>query len=300
MVAALAARDTAAWNSPQFDDLMRSWSFNHCAKELAMLLVTTLIAMFLTQPLHGAVTDDSPQADLTEAQQLQATEALAQLQERMEKAWQEYLQPLRDAKTAEEREKVELDPAASPSVSFLPEMLEFTSKYPRTDACLEAYKELIPMAARDDNSQWILEKAVETILVDFIEAEGLKDLVQFAHYNPPSDTMMRLLRAVADRSPHRQVRAASFYSLAKLLGREKSTRTESRQLLERVLKEFSDVILMREKTYGEVVKGDIFELDHLQIGHVAPEIIGKSLDGNLLQLSSFRGRVVMLDFWGNW
>ena len=215
-----------------------------------MLMVSTLILVILTHPLHGGVIDDSPQAELTEAQQLEATEALTKLRERMEEAWQKYLQPLRDAKTAEEREKVELDPAASPSVSFLPEMLEFTTKYPRTDACLEAYKELIVMAARDDKSQWILEKAVETILVDFIEAEGLKDLVQFAHYNPPSDTMMRLLRAVADRSPHREVRAASFYSLAKLLGKDESSRTESKQLLERVLKEFSDVILMRKKTYA--------------------------------------------------
>ena len=57
---------------------------------------------------------------------------------------------------------------------------------------------------------------------------------------------------------------------------------------------------VRQTTYGDLVKGDIFELEHLQIGHVAPEIIGKKIDGNLMQLSAFRGKVVLLDFWGDW
>ena len=32
----------------------------------------------------------------------------------------------------------------------------------------------------------------------------------------------------------------------------------------------------------------------------APEIIGKDLDGKPMKLSDFRGKVVMLDFWGDW
>ena len=96
------------------------------------------------------------------------------------------------------------------------------------------------------------------------------------------------------------MKAASFYALGKLLGKSPDTRPEGRQLLGRVDKEFGEVIFLRETTYGQKVKGDIFELDHLQIGQIAPEIIGKSIDGNLMQLSSFRGKVVMLDFWGDW
>jgi hypothetical protein len=36
------------------------------------------------------------------------------------------------------------------------------------------------------------------------------------------------------------------------------------------------------------------------IGRVAPEIVGKDLDGAPIKLSDFRGKVVMLDFWGDW
>jgi len=36
------------------------------------------------------------------------------------------------------------------------------------------------------------------------------------------------------------------------------------------------------------------------VNRPAPEIRGKDLDGNPMKLSDFRGKVVMLDFWGDW
>jgi hypothetical protein len=35
-------------------------------------------------------------------------------------------------------------------------------------------------------------------------------------------------------------------------------------------------------------------------GRAAPEIQGKDADGVAFALSDYRGKVVMLDFWGNW
>lgn len=37
-----------------------------------------------------------------------------------------------------------------------------------------------------------------------------------------------------------------------------------------------------------------------QIGSPAPEIEGEDIDGRRFKLSDYRGKVVMLDFWGNW
>jgi len=36
------------------------------------------------------------------------------------------------------------------------------------------------------------------------------------------------------------------------------------------------------------------------IGATAPEIQGIDADGKTFTLSAYRGKVVMLDFWGNW
>jgi predicted Zn finger-like uncharacterized protein len=37
-----------------------------------------------------------------------------------------------------------------------------------------------------------------------------------------------------------------------------------------------------------------------KIGDVAPEIVAEDLDGQTFKLSDYRGKVVLLDFWGNW
>jgi len=38
----------------------------------------------------------------------------------------------------------------------------------------------------------------------------------------------------------------------------------------------------------------------LAVGNYAPDIEGTDLDGNAFKLSDYRGKVVMLDFWGDW
>ena len=38
----------------------------------------------------------------------------------------------------------------------------------------------------------------------------------------------------------------------------------------------------------------------LAIGKLAPEISGVDVDGRKFKLSDYRGKVVVLDFWGDW
>jgi hypothetical protein len=44
----------------------------------------------------------------------------------------------------------------------------------------------------------------------------------------------------------------------------------------------------------------LFEKEYLQIGKAAPEIEGKDENGEKITLSEYRGKVVVLDFWGFW
>ena len=38
----------------------------------------------------------------------------------------------------------------------------------------------------------------------------------------------------------------------------------------------------------------------LAVGKVAPDIVGEDIDSQPFKLSDYRGKVVVLDFWGNW
>ena len=54
------------------------------------------------------------------------------------------------------------------------------------------------------------------------------------------------------------------------------------------------------RTLADAAKGDLYELHHLIIGKVAPDIKGADADGKKFKLSDYRGKVVVLDFWGDW
>ncbi len=47
-------------------------------------------------------------------------------------------------------------------------------------------------------------------------------------------------------------------------------------------------------------KAYIFEMDHLQVGMLAPDFVGPGPDGREIKLAQFRGQVVVLTFWGFW
>ena len=71
------------------------------------------------------------------------------------------------------------------------------------------------------------------------------------------------------------------------------------KLLERVVNEFGEVE-GRRRTLGESAAAELFEIRELQIGLIAPEIEGEGIDEKPMKLSQFRGKVVLLDFWGDW
>jgi len=66
-----------------------------------------------------------------------------------------------------------------------------------------------------------------------------------------------------------------------------------------VLQEYADVE-GENGPLGPIAERDLHELLYLRIGARAPEIVGKDLDGVEMRLSDYRGKVVVLDFWGHW
>ena len=53
-------------------------------------------------------------------------------------------------------------------------------------------------------------------------------------------------------------------------------------------------------TVGDAAKTNLFEMRNLGIGKVAPQIDGDDIDANPMKLTDYRGKVVVIDFWGDW
>jgi cytochrome oxidase Cu insertion factor (SCO1/SenC/PrrC family) len=74
----------------------------------------------------------------------------------------------------------------------------------------------------------------------------------------------------------------------------KTAKAEARSLFETVNKEYA------ETPYAAEAASYIFELQNLQVGMKAPDLEATDQDGKTFKLSDYRGKVVVLDFWGFW
>lgn len=61
-----------------------------------------------------------------------------------------------------------------------------------------------------------------------------------------------------------------------------------------------DVIGELAASTFEVYEKKTLALERIKVGKVAPEIEGIDVDGESFKLSDYRGKVVLLDFWGDW
>jgi uncharacterized protein YceK len=141
------------------------------------------------------------------------------------------------------------------------------------------------------------------------------------------------LRTALDKSPHAEVRALACYYLALLLDSEAGIveqlkaapdlaprvlqyygadygkhlsslqqdelAKDREQVYETMLKSFGD-FETQDNTLGKIAEKSLFAIRHLSVGTVAPEITGEDIRGQKLKLSDYRGKVVMLSFWGHW
>ncbi len=83
---------------------------------------------------------------------------------------------------------------------------------------------------------------------------------------------------------------------------------EREAVLERVINEFGDVPLVPKwakakpdgRTLADSARARLYAIKSLSVGKVAPEIEGEDIDGKPMKLSDYRGKVVVLVFWGTW
>jgi thiol-disulfide isomerase/thioredoxin len=153
------------------------------------------------------------------------------------------------------------------------------------------------------------------------------------NWDPTFQPATDFLQMAADKNPNREVRGQAILALARrnkgnaetityfseaaptkygtaYLERAKNENPktlslEAEKLFHIVLDKYANCSTLQDTnhwqaTLGEVAKIELYDLDHLSVGKVAPEIEGEDIDGNKIKLSDYRGKVVMLSFWASW
>jgi hypothetical protein len=246
-------------------------------------------------------------------------------------------QKAKEAKTDEEREKIYSGaPKADKTVARL---LELTEKAPKNDpAIIDALQWVLNYSRGDGDGQKTQDKVLDLLIKDYAENEKIGAVVTGLAYsaNPKAE---QLLKAVMEKNSKKDNRGKATYSLAQFkknllqyneqlkdpeqakqletyLGKEmiKAAKEVDKAKLEKELEKlyetvdakYGDVELYKNPRtnkatlLGDKAKAELFEMKFLSIGKTAPDIEGEDLDAKPLKLSDYRGKVVMLDFWGNW
>ena len=254
-------------------------------------------------------------------------EQFAALQGEYQKAQSEFFLAYQKATTDEERQAVVAEKSPDRG-KYASRILELAEKNAEDPVAFEALLWIVSNVRTGDQPA----RAVEIFTKDHIENEKLSQVCARLIYSP-SPASELLLRAALEKSPHEQVRGTACYSLAKYLkqqlrlveyfksqpeiapqievfyGKELGTRLQSldpekinqeiEDLLAQTIESYAEVEVYG-RTLGDLAKGELFEIRHLSVGKVAPEIEGEDIDGVAFNLGDYRGKVVVLDFWGNW
>ncbi|HQR43548.1 MAG TPA: redoxin domain-containing protein [Gemmatales bacterium] len=125
------------------------------------------------------------------------------------------------------------------------------------------------------------------------------EIVSRVSRGPSNKDLEALLTLIMEKNPSRDAQGNAAFTLATMKMRNKNQHAEAEKLLEKIVAEYKDVKYFRG-TLADRAESSLFELRHLQIGKVAPDIEGEDMDGKTFKLSDYRGKVVMLDFWGHW
>jgi hypothetical protein len=109
----------------------------------------------------------------------------------------------------------------------------------------------------------------------------------------PSPDWAKALTRLAHETKSKDIRLTAMLSegrILALLGRPE----ESKKVLQEL------IAIKPDDDLAKIAKGFIFEMDHLQIGMVAPDFQAKTLDGKTISLASLRGKAVLLKYWASW
>ena len=293
-----------------------------------------LLAATLALPARVAAQEDGDKAPkaagIDPAKEEAAKEKLAAIRKGYEEELQAFYGLFHEGLSQEEHQKLFTEKFPKPTKAVR-QVLELVEPIEGSRTALDG----LAWALGQDGDRELQQGILARLVSRYVEVEGIGDVCVGLLYSDIDDAS-RLLDAVAEKNRDPEARGKAVYVRARRLLQEADTirrlrgldpkgeemknftfyagEQKVRALLDRdpealaakaekdldlVVQKFGE-IAMNGQTLGRAAAGELFELRNLAVGKVAPEITGDDLDGVPFKLSDYRGKVVVLDFWGYW
>jgi thiol-disulfide isomerase/thioredoxin len=176
---------------------------------------------------------------------------------------------------------------------------------------------LIALEGEMSHSLGVDEQLVQIAIKDQLANPEMGRLCSLLRYSNNDPAAEAILRAVAKEHPMREVRGMATYGLGEYFRQTARddwgrpiTPEQTTALLADAEKQFVDVL----ENYADVLTSDgknlrdlatsslarVRNIPHLTVGQPAPLLRGESVDGAAIDLADYRGKVVLIVFWGSW
>ena len=212
------------------------------------------------------------------------------------------------------RDGKELDMSRHPAKEFLPKFRSYAEKHSGTPEAVPALVWMLENTPRAGGNEKATKWAIERLSKDHAADGAITDALQnmrYMAYSVDPDLLVAFYQRVIDTNKDKEAQAFATFNLAFTFyerssqgggilqaltgkGDSKKDKAKAEKLFRKVVKDYEDT------KAAKLADRFIFEMDHLQIGMKAPDIVGKDVEGKEIKLSQFEGRVVVIDFWGYW
>lgn len=149
------------------------------------------------------------------------------------------------------------------------------------------------------------KKATGLLLDHFPDHKGVENVCRMLGFS--GDSGSETLRMILEKSKNQGVKATASITLAKVLASQADQAADKPEEAEKLVQEAEKILEVVINNYAKDdetrlknAKKELKALQSLRVGKPAPEIATDDLDGKAFKLSDYRGKVVLLDFWGNW
>ncbi len=226
-------------------------------------------------------------------------EKLAGLIERFNKEREEVFEAYQKAESEEERGKII---AKLPGKGYIPEFRAVAEEAEGTDTAARAWLWVLRLIENDPKQAW---EVVELLLGEHMQSLAMEELsgeLRYAAHEHGEGRVLEALRALVSESPHERVRAGALFTLGAVLfeSDKAENKAEGRDCFQAVIVEYGSLAYRGDSTYAAAAEGYLYEFAHLQLGMPAPDFESVDENGVKWKLSDYKGKVVVVDFWGFW
>jgi len=250
-------------------------------------------------PAEKQATENTQEAG--QAEGVQQFESFAEFRKFSVAQMRAYSARYRAAKSKEERSAVfKTLPKATP---YFDQLETFIRKGSEEEAAEVARWWLHGARAKRDG-----QRVMDALMDAHVGAEFLTRYVPHCGHLLPAEKAETIFRTLIEKNSFDSVKASAIYSLQALLDKQaqslegeksKALTAEVKSLQESLRNEYPNMLDLTGVPFVTRVEASNFARN-LVVGEKAPDIVGTDLDGVKFKLSSYKGKVIVLDFWGHW